>query len=113
MTISKDSSDISQQPCDGEEGGMEAPSPLARPPKTWIRPATGSPVEDLAILEDEYEQKGLWMTARKTLCFMGVLAACFFGWCGGVLRRRERRDHLVLDNRRPAWASSIPEKCEL
>lgn len=109
--ISKDSSGISLPlpPRDGEEG-IEAPSPLAQPPKTWTH---GSPVVDSVILGDEYEQEELKMTARKTLCFMGVLATCFFGWCGRVLRRRERKNRLGSDSRRPAWANSIPEKCEL
>jgi len=113
--ISKDSSGISLPPPSrdgGEEEEMEAPSPLARPPKKWLLPATGRPVVDSVVL-DEYEQEGLRMTARKTLCFMGVLATCFFGWCGRVLRRRERRYRLGSDNRRQAWANFIPEKCEL
>ncbi|RPA98694.1 hypothetical protein L873DRAFT_1005942 [Choiromyces venosus 120613-1] len=113
-TISKDSTGISSPPpCDGGEEGTEAPSPLARPQKTWIHPVITSPVQEAGILEDEYEPRGLQMTARKTLCFMGVLATCFLGWCAGVLRRRERRTRLKLHNRRPAWASSISEKCEL
>lgn len=112
--ISKDSSGIPLPPPSRDGGeGVETPSPLARPPKTWIHPVAGSPVVDSVIPGDEYEQEGLRMTARKTLCFMGVLATCFFGWCGRVLRRRERRNRLGSDIRRQGWANFTPEKCEL